>query len=54
MAIDNYVYKKELDWPLFQEEITLLFNNKHIVFPNYHSLIHGTNLAFDRCTLLYI
>ena len=31
MTTENYVYKKEVDWSLLQEGITLLFDNQ-VVF----------------------
>lgn len=46
MTTENYVYKKEVDWSLLQEGLTLPFDNQ-VIFGQ-------VNPVFDRRRLLYI
>lgn len=37
MTTENYVYKKEVDWSLLQEGLTLPFDNQYTVDHEYRA-----------------
>lgn len=51
MNIKAYIYKKEVDWSLLNQDA----DNQIIICPNHHTVIHAANPIFDykRLSFLY-